>query len=154
MPNLSVSIRELLYDESHRVANEIIESVIANGQSASGRTISQIRPESTDTELAIYAPDYFPTLETGISPAMAMGVNISFLKRRIYGWSVDKGISFIDKKARWWFSTNTATSMQEVGSKLFRSGGRRDVYSDKVEPLIQRLSERISRSLIEYKIIQ
>ena len=152
MSGLSFKIADVLEEEGKLAVTQIVESMIANNQWASGRTGTALRVEATEESMIIYAPSYFETLETGISPQMAQSES-SFLRKKLYGWSIDKGISFADQKERWRFSANASRVMQESGSRLFRSGGRKDVYSDKIDPLVERIKNRLSERIVNVKLI-
>ena len=152
MSGLSIKIADVLEEEGKLAVTQIVESMIANGQWASGRTGISLRVEADETKMIVYAPDYFETLETGISPQMARSAS-SFLRKKLYGWSIDKGMIFADQKERWRFSSNASRVMQESGSMLFRAGGRDDVYSDKVNPLVERIKQRLSERIVNVKLI-
>jgi hypothetical protein len=46
-----------------------------------------------------------------------------------------------------------AKKQQRIGSFLYRQGGRTDIYSNEAEPLQNRLAERITKEIINTKIL-
>lgn len=133
---------------------QIIDSLSQNQQNASGGTANRVRHTATSNNLSIFAPHYFPTLETGMSSQMLSTVPLGFLSWVVHDWSEDKGLDFEDDKARWKFAYNAASNMKNSGSQLFREGGRTDLYTDKVQPLVERLSKKVAREFIDFKIIR
>ena len=118
------------------------------GQNASGKTIQSIKKEVKQNTLTISGRDKFSNLETGTPPGSGVTTDM------IYQWSKYKGIPFLTDKKRYWFSQYAANRINKDGSLLFRKGGRKDVYTNEVEPLVKRISDRIDTVIYELKIIE
>lgn len=154
MSGINLNISEILRQEGAQVISDIRDSMENNGQWASGQTASKIRMEYDDDSLIILAPDYFKTLEKGISPQEARSTTPRFLRQQIFIWAEKKGGVFSGTRDAWRFASNTTNKMREEGSMLFRDGGRTDVYSDKVDPLVNRISDKLANSLLSVKVLQ
>jgi len=118
------------------------------GQNASGKTIQSLRGEDKGDALAIYGRDKFSQLETGTPP------NSGVTMDTIYQWSKFKGIPFKNDKSRFWFSHSASNSINEKGTLLFQLGGRKDVYTNEIEPLSQRLTQRITEQIMTTKLVE
>ena len=153
------SIQQMLYKEGSLTVVDIVKSMLKpvapfnKPRYASGRTATSLRVEAEPELLSIYAPDYFDQLETGISPAQSQKKNVSKLARNLYGWTFNAEIDFENKKDRFKFSFNSAKKQQSVGSVLYRRCGQRDIYSDKVQPLVTKITEKVASEFINVKLL-
>ena len=146
MPDIiSLDFSRILSDEGNKTINGIAASIIKNGQNASGKTIQNLHKEVSQNELIIWGNEY---IEKGTPPHSGLVFNT------LYFWSQYKQMQFDSNKNRMWFSKRAAYNINQEGSLLFRKGGRRDVYSDKVQPLIERISERVGKEIVNIKLIE
>lgn len=154
MSNLSEQIKAALSEEGAYLQNSISESISANGQRASGRTQASLRFDVEGNTLYVSALNNIFSLEDGIHKTHVAGLSKGYFARKIYEWSLDKGIMFSSEKDRKTFAYRVQNSIRESGSKLFRNGGRKDVYTDKMNISVQRLSDRLSDVIVNYKILK
>lgn len=154
MSNLSEQIRQALTQEGSYLETSISDSITANRQRASGATQASIMSDVEGNTLYVYALNNIFSLEDGVNPIHVSGLTKNYFARRIYEWSVDKGINFISDAERKNFSYRVQAKIKESGSRLFRSGGRKDVYSDKIDVSVKRLSETLTDVFINYKILK
>jgi hypothetical protein len=155
-------LREIVYKEGNLTLVNITKNMIKERSGfyspyTTGRTATSIRVEAEIDSLEIWAPDHIDTLETGISPARSKANgSVANLATKIYQWTIDKPIEFLNgvtpkQRARW--SMRQAKKQQRIGSFLYRQGGRTDIYSNEAEPLQNRLAERITKEIINTKIL-
>ena len=64
------------------------------------------------------------------------------------GFSFNRGIN----EQQWAYLA--ARKQQIVGSVLYRLGGRTDVYSSEVQPLLKRIGDKIAEGFVTVKIIE
>ena len=142
---ISLDFSRILSDEGNKTINGIAASIIKNGQNASGKTIQNLHEEVSPNELIIWGNEY---IEKGTPP------NSGLVFNTLYFWSQYKKMSFGSNKERFFFARNTTNKINQEGSLLFRKGGRKDVYSDKVQPLIEHISERVGKEIVNIELIE
>lgn len=116
----------ILEYELNAFKQRVIENHIRAGQKASGRTISSLRVEITSDGGIVWGRKPFATLETGRKGGK---VPRGFYKI-IYDWIIDKGLIFEKPKS---VAYLIARKIEREGSKLYRDGGRDDIYSKEIE---------------------
>jgi hypothetical protein len=85
---------EILREESENLAEELKQALIDNRQDATGRTRSQIQPNSGDTFCEVLGPHHVGALEYGRGPTQQSGDGS--LYNRILEWVMAKGVIFQD----------------------------------------------------------
>lgn len=141
--------------------DSFIKKVVANhiraGQKASGRTMQSIRKNLTDEGGVVFARAYFGVLETGRKP----GAVPKDFQSVILQWMKDKGISaepvpYIRKSSSKWqpkyspqergdlsLAGAIAYRIRKEGTKLYRNGGRDDIYSNEIPKTVENILDRI-----------
>jgi hypothetical protein len=153
------------YEEQSQIVGEELEAlkkrIVANhisaGQVASGKTMNSIRVEMNEQGGALFGRMFFGTLETG---RKAGKVPYKF-RDVIRQWMSDKGIvaspiAYKRTPSDKWQPKYTpeergtmslagaiAYKIEHEGTKLFRSGGRNDIYSKEVSTTLKNIIERI-----------
>lgn len=153
--------RIILQEELEALRLNIISNHTRAGQKASGRTAASLHVEVSEDGGVLYGRKPFGTLETG---RKAGRVPQNF-QQIIIKWMADKGI----KPAPIPYLTNrphkytpeqrgvlrmsyfVAKKIRETGTKLFREGGRADIYSPEIEKTVKAIEDRML-SLIKNKI--
>lgn len=153
--------RIILQEELEALRLNIISNHTRAGQKASGRTAASLHVEVSEDGGVLYGRKPFGTLETG---RKAGRVPQNF-QQIIIKWMADKGI----KPAPIPYLTNrphkytpeqrgvlrmsyfVAKKIRETGTKLFRDGGRADIYSPEIEKTVRAIESRML-SLIKTKI--
>ena len=153
--------RIILQEELEALRPNIISNHTRAGQKASGRTAASLHVEVSEDGGVLYGRKPFGTLETG---RKAGRVPQNF-QQIIIKWMADKGI----KPAPIPYLTNrphkytpeqrgvlrmsyfVAKKIRETGTKLFRDGGRADIYSPEIEKTVRAIESRML-SLIKTKI--
>lgn len=105
-----------------------------------GETASSMKVAVTATGSGVRgeltARPFFEALETGTKPwAKQYKSPPPFFVEIIEEWANAKGLSISP-----WL---TARKIMREGSRLFRDGGREDIYSNEIQPTIDRILERI-----------
>ena len=158
---VAVVPRIILQEELEALRRNIISNHTRAGQKASGRTAASLHVEVSEDGGVLYGRKPFGTLETG---RKAGRVPQNF-QQIIIKWMADKGI----KPAPIPYLTNrphkytpeqrgvlrmsyfVAKKIRETGTKLFRDGGRADIYSPEIEKTVRAIESRML-SLIKTKI--
>lgn len=135
--------------------NELREKIIANidtaGEKASGQTQQSMRVDITDLTGTLYGRAYFATVETGRGPGKMPPV------QTIKDWIEAKGLhvepmEYKRQPSERWQPKYTpeerainrlawgiAYRIGREGSRLYRDGGRDDIYSRPVEETVETL---------------
>ena len=119
------------------------------GANASGKTIQSMKVTATETELIITGREGFSMLETGISPQQSTAT-----PDKLYQWSKHKQIPFKTDKARFFAAKAWATNQKVKGSLLYRFGGRKDIFTNEVDPLVEAISNQIDKRFTEINIVK
>lgn len=149
--------KKVLDEELNELKRLIGEQHQAAGQVASGKTLSSLRIETSEKDGVLYGRTYFGTLETGRKAGKGPENFVSIIKQ----WMSDKGITaqpipYVRKPSDKWqpkytpeqrgeqsLSGAIAWKIQREGTKLFREGGRNDIYSNVIPGTIKSIQDRI-----------
>lgn len=161
----SADVQAILNEELDALRLRIIANHEAAGQVASGRTRESLSVEVNEREGILWGRFPFGTLETGRKPGKTPR-NFSSIIRQ---WIIDKGIPVTpipyvrNPSDRWQpkytpqerglmsLSGAIAHKIKTEGTSLYRSGGRRDIYTPEIEKTINSISDRIG-SLFSMKV--
>lgn len=129
----------LLNSEGGAIVQAIRSNIASAGQNASGKTSNSLEATVTENDdfakLTISGAPWFFTLETGRRPGKMPPVSA------IQRWIDTKPISGATKGLAWAISKTIAKS----GSKLFREGGRKDIFSNVItENKVAEITDRIA----------
>jgi hypothetical protein len=149
---IETEAQRIVEEELKRTKEKIIANHIAAGQRASGQTEDSMQESvSSDGGMIIGTLDgrpYFAALETGSGPWK----NPHYRQRKdgtlypsapkwfiniIEDWAAVKGIAFDSPWA-------VATKQMMEGSRLFRDGGRDDIFSNEIPELVKRVADRLA----------
>lgn len=144
-------------EEFDSFIKKVVENHLRAGQKASGRTMQSIRKSITDEGGVVFARAYFGVLETGRKPGPVPKDFRSVIRQ----WMRDKGISadpipYIRKPSRKWqpkyspqergdlsLAGAIAYRIRKEGTRLYRSGGRADIYSNEIPKTVENILDRI-----------
>lgn len=140
--------QQVLQEEMAVAAQNISENMKRNKQVVSGRTIRSLRVEATSNEGTLYAADHFDTLESGISPERSRMDSLPKLYVKLNVWQQARGFGW--KKSQAFMA---ARKQQIEGSVLYRLGGRSDVYSSEIDPMLRRISDKIGKGFVTAKYL-
>lgn len=155
------AIEKVLKEELGELKRNIIEHHLRAGQKASGRTAASMHVEVSSDEGTLYGRTAFGVLETGRKAGkVPMGFRMIIRK-----WMEDKGIKAepipykTDRPHKYTpqergelsLSYLIARKIRSEGTKLFRAGGRDDIYSKAIPETTNRIMKRIV-SLVEVEV--
>lgn len=149
---LNKQIETVLDKELGVTAENIKQNMTRNNQVATGRTLASINHKVTGVSGYIAGAEHIDTLEKGISPERSRMTSWKQTYLGLRTWYQAKGFLSGFNESRL-ISVATITQRQ-VGSVLYRKGGRFDVYSNEVDPLVKRIGEQVSDIFINTKIIE
>lgn len=135
-------IEVMLQEVFEQAKRDIIANHERAGQVASGKTRDSLRVEVTsDTTSAtatMYGRKYFAALETGSQPWKKQYKHPPkpFVET-IAKWMADKGIEGVSAYL-------VARKIMREGSKLYRDGGRQDIFTPVMEDIEQRIDAELS----------
>ena len=145
--------RHILQEELEQARQLIINHIRANGQNASGKTIASLRVEAKEEEGILYGHKPFGVLETG-RKAGRVPYRFSDI---IYRWMQAKGLHATpvpykrqgfhkytaQERADRSMASAIAITIKRSGTRLHRTGGRDDVYSNVVPQTIENVKRRL-----------
>lgn len=135
---LDEEIRKILREELEALRQRIGENMEAADQIATGKTRDGMRVEVRGLAGVLTGREAFATLERGSRPWSKQFKRVpKFFADLIGEWIEAKGLD-LNKWA-------VAHTIMTKGSKLYRSGGRSDVYS----PELQRTMDAIGHRVID-----
>lgn len=125
------------------VVDQIKQNLSSTGTNATGRTSKSLRFEvinETDKQiLRIIGKPYFKVVETGRKDTPQYTNPSKQFVSDILQWVKARGI---EQKAAY----GIAKSIHQKGTKLFREGGRKDIYSNVITPTFV---ENLSKSVLD-----
>lgn len=147
---------KVIEQELQTLKAQIIANMRAANEVASGRTIRSmavvVAPDGLSVSLVGRSP--FGTLETGRKGGR---IPRNF-DQIIYDWMQAKGIHAMpmpykrnnrggwspQERGDWSMARAIAHTIQTSGTKLFREGGRTDIYSNAIPQAMERISKRLN----------
>ena len=133
---LSAEIRQILREELEDLRRRITENMGKADQIVTGKTRDSMQVHVDGNMGVLTGRQAFATLETGSRPW-------SKKPKRPPKWFADLIGEWIDAKGLDLNQWAVAHSIIHKGSKLYREGGRADVYSPELQKTIDRIGERI-----------
>lgn len=133
---LSEEIRKILLEELEDLKRRITENMGKADQIVTGKTRDSMTASVQGLAGVLTGRQAFATLETGSRPW-------SRPPKRVPKWFADLIGEWIDAKGLDLNQWATAHSIIHKGSKLYRTGGRADVYSPELQKTVDRIGERI-----------
>jgi hypothetical protein len=139
-------VRTILTEELDALVERIKTNHQNAGQVASGKTRDSLKVEVTSGKNVAYglvtARPYFAVLETGSKPWDRIPQRVPRWFAEIIGeWKRAKGVDLNEYAV--------AYNIIHYGSKLYREGGRSDIYSNEIQRTIDAIGERLSGMLME-----
>ena len=147
----------ILTEELEALKKKIITQHFDAGQKASGRTAASLRVEVTEDEGTLYGRSPFDTLETGRKPGKVPQSFQAIIRK----WMADKGIEAApipyktdrphkytpQERGNLSLAFLIARKIRREGTRLFRNGGRNDIYSNVIPAAIEKIQSRIAELL-------
>lgn len=138
---LFVDVLSILSQTGTTVVDQIKQNLSSTGTNATGRTAASLRFEVVDQTdkqiLRVIGKPYFKVVETGRKATPEYTNPSKQFVADILQWVKARGI---EEKAAY----GIAKSIHQKGTKLFRDGGRQDIFSNVVTPtFVDELSKSI-----------
>lgn len=133
---LSEEIRQILREELEALRDRIAKNMEGADLIVSGRTRDSMQVEVNGNGGVLTGRRAFATLETGSRPWSKQPKRVPKFFADIIGEWIDQRGLDLNKWA-------VAHTIIRKGSKLYREGGRADIYSPELQPTIDRIGERI-----------
>lgn len=133
---LSQEIRQILLEELEDLRQRIIENMGRADQIVSGKTRDSLQVNVRELSGVLTGRQAFATLENGSRPW-------SRPPKRTPKWFADIIGEWIDAKGLDLNKWAVAHTIIHKGSKLYRTGGRADVYSPEIQRTMDRIGDRI-----------
>lgn len=151
--------RIIIYQELDELKARIIQNHTAAGQVASGKTAKSLRIEVDEDSGRLFGRSPFGTLETGRKGGKVPRQFYLIIRK----WMADKGIQAPpipyktnrphkytpEERGALSMAAAIAETIRKKGTKLYRDGGRNDIYSKEIEKTRKILAERLSRFIIQ-----
>lgn len=133
---LSEEIRQILREEIEDLRARIIANMERADQIVSGKTRDSMQVSVRDNAGVLTGRQAFATLETGSRPW-------SKKPNRTPKWFADLIGEWIEQRGLDLNQWAVAHTIIHKGSKLYREGGRADIYSPELQKTIDRIGARI-----------
>ena len=140
----------LLY-ELNLLRQQIILNMQRANQPATGKTISLLSTGNiSDTHGELIGAKWMGALENGSGPTRKKG-NSTYdqLVTNWFNWIEAKGITVKDEKDQLRLAKFFVWYKSKFGTKLYRNGGRRDIYTPAIETMITNIKTKIGASSVE-----
>jgi hypothetical protein len=145
-----IDLIEILNPIGNSVVAQIQQNLASTGSNASGETSRSLKytvtQEGTNTIFQITGRPYFMTVETGRGPTKSGTQSSPSLFEQIVSWMASKGVSgsayAIEK------------SIHKHGTKLYRSGGRKDIVSSVInQSLYDQIAQAVLKKFVNQYIV-
>lgn len=147
---ITIDVKSILYRALHEAKIKIQQNLETTGTNASGRTSRSLEVVVDDTSGTLFGRQAFGTVETG---RRAGRVPYGFTDI-IYQWMQDKGVHADITGRRSQESADRsmayliARKIAREGSKLYREGGRVDIYSNVLPVTIEQVKRETTNVYI------
>lgn len=149
---------EVVVSELTALKDRIAANIMSSGENASGRTIESLEVVEDGHSFRLLGRLAFGTLETGRKAGKVPATINDIIKQ----WAIDKGIKadpipYIRKPSEKWQPKYTPQQRGDMsmvgaivhkikteGTRLYRDGGRNDIYSPQIDETINTIQERLA----------
>lgn len=141
-----MTIEEIIREELEALKARITANMQAAGQIVTGKTAGSMAVETSEDGGSLTADRHFPVVEVGSKPWRVQYKSAPKFFAEIIGeWLKNKGLSLNPYAV--------ATTIMREGSRLYREGGREDIYSNEIEECLSRIEDRIG-ALAELDVLE
>jgi hypothetical protein len=145
-----VDLLTLLTDYGHSTVSKIQQNLQSTGTNATNKTSQSVNFEIERTgekiKFRLVGRPYIMSVETGRGPKKSGSGGQSNMVQNLLEWMDARNIKTdLDQKKRMGFAKFLARHINEKGTKLYRSGGRKDI----ITPVLDGLSDRISLDILQ-----
>lgn len=147
---ITIDIKSILYRALHEAKTRIQQNLATTGTNASGKTSRSLEVVVDENSGTLFGRQAFGTVETG---RRAGRVPYGFTEI-IYQWMQDKGVHAksigrsSQRSADRSMAYHIAKKIEREGSKLYREGGRVDIYSNVLPVTIEQVKRETTNVYI------
>lgn len=138
---ISAEVLTILNDNTNDFLNQIKANLDSTGTTATGESKNSLRYEITEEGakivLSVFGKPYFSVVETGRKPGG--GISRDMIDN-ITKWVAARG----KEESMVWA---IAKSIDQKGTKLFREGGRTDIYTDLKEGFADKIFMEVTENI-------
>lgn len=144
--SITIDIRKILTGALEEAKDKIQQNLANTGTNASGRTSASLDVVVDSTVGTLFGRQAFGTVETGRKPGR---VPAGF-RDIIYQWMQDKGVHAevtgrrSQQSADMSMAYCIARKIANEGSRLYRDGGREDIYTNVLPLTIERVQNEVT----------
>lgn len=114
-----------------------------------------LHTEKESEGASLWGWTYFENVEKGIPPLIQFApLRNMGVKQKIYDWSIAKGISFESDSKRRSFAYLLRRKILFEGTKMYRSGGRNDIYTPIFNKAIENIENKVVNAIINTNILK
>ena len=151
--SIELDSKKVLAEEGEKFITNVRKNIQNKGLTKTGATQTSLRKDLPPDTLIVWGRKDFQNIETGTSPQEAAKLDFNLFRKRLYNWANYLGISWGSTKERFSFAWNVSNKILKFGTKLYRDGGRKDIYSNELQPLYDSISDRIGKIIIQHKLL-
>lgn len=143
---MASALTSTVYNRMVQLRDEIREAIASKGLRASGRTQDSLRVYVDGNWVILEGRAFFPALQYGSSNWTGKtGISCSYqqFKQIIYQWATDKALNLGQAKEFDKAVGAIAWSIMNNGTKVYRQGGRLDVYDTLINEALLDIGEQI-----------
>ena len=137
-----MATQDLIIGTLERIKERITANIRTSGEWASGKTAESMRIEAKDNGGTLYGRPDFWNLEEGSEPSPEHRYPANF-EQVIYEWMDAKGIAPSDEYEHVTVAQCIAWFIRKNGTRLYRDGGRDDIYSTVIEEELDNLRKEL-----------
>jgi hypothetical protein len=135
-------IEKMLDSELILLKENIIKAHEQAGQKTTGRTVAMLEEHVLGMSGELLGAPWTFTLERGRGAAQGGSSNGAFLQA-LKEWIVAKGLEFKDEKDLHRLANFLRWRINTVGTRLFQSGGRKDIFTPAIEEFGNNITEKV-----------
>lgn len=154
-------VNDVLREELGLLKDRISENMAAAGQVATGKTQQSMEVSITESEGVVegvlLGRKYFGALETGSAPWKTQ-----YFRRTQSGKKIPSAPGAFVEVIRSWIAAKglslnpylVATKIMAEGSKLYRDGGRSDIFTNAINDTIEAVMQRIVAAGLDAAMVE
>ena len=123
-----------------KLKDDTARNMQSNDQVVTGKTLNSLRVEAEGNTGALYGADHIDTLEVGISPERSRQDSWTHVFAGLFRWVQNRGFIY-DMSQASAFAVKATENQREFGSRLFRQGGGKNVYSAEIDPMVEQIKK-------------
>lgn len=120
------TVQDIVFIELLDLQVKIAENIKSTGRNASGHTANSMHIVKTGKGATLLGRDAFEVLETGRKSGKVPKGFYQIIRQ----WAIDKGFSFESDRELNTFAYLTSRKIVREGTKLYRDGGERNVFTE------------------------